>query len=842
MGGSQSREPDKTVNERNIDIYIPYLTKVYEAPTSKETCDTACIKYEPIFNYKTIPGRPGLRWGGFSIPAVPPQVIKEFVRNNCVSSKTTCSTTPSFEPSITAGILKESYKILTVVPAFDREAKAITNYKLFLINWLENAVPWKKISHVGAPIDPQVVSLIDKLVDMKFDELRKKGFETDFTIQAEAISYYQRVWLGIPSLIDKKYVGLVSSLNKSMIYHTLPPELQKIPGAKINGSIDLFNIVYGFLESKILQQFQRKRIIKPILDEAELIFFYNTCAKVIDDKELNKYPNGDQIKGIDFESFTDADLLNDRIFEDLDSLKGCCKLYLFLYRKKSCSKYMNKDTKDPPDINTYRKCKIAGLEPLLKPASEVKRLADNEQSKKDGESSAISDENRALIEQKARKKEEADAEEQRKKDEGFSNNLKENFQNEVFNQVESNLKLVLGYVLIVIIIGIIIVLSPTILNFAYYIIADLLIPLIVYILTIIGQIVTILGKSALLTGEGLTMFVLGTLSSIIGMLQITTGLTSNFIKDIIVSLGQSLGIVGSLSTDIATNTVFATGTTAATFSKVGQDATINSFNSLGTTLGTLSKVGQDATIGSFNSLGTTIGTLSKVGKDVAVGSFNGIGTTIGTLSKVGQDATSGSLNILGTTIGSIGKVGQDATHGTLNTVGTTIGTFGKIGKDATFGSFNSLGTTIGTFGKIGQDGTKESFNAIGSTIGTFSKTGVYGALNLYSGITTSVGILSKIGYDGIIGGLLYLVDQFTNMVKISAGSGFSIVDIVINFFSLIVKIIMNTCQSVAVLGNDFMMLLIFLVVKGPMLLLSFFGKTIFENSKKFYMTINNIEE
>jgi hypothetical protein len=27
-----------------------------------------------------------------------------------------------------------------------------------------------------------------------------------------------------------------------------------------------------------------------------------------------------------------------------------------------------------------------------------------------------------------------------------------------------------------------------------------------------------------------------------------------------------------------------------------------------------------------------------------------------------------------------------------------------------------------------------------------------------------------------------------------------------------------------------------------MLLLSFFGKTIFENSKKFYMTINNIEE
>lgn len=839
MGGSQSREPDKTQNERNIDEFIPYLTKVYEAPTSKEVCDTRCIKYNPIFNYKTIPGRPGLRWGGFSIPSVPPQVIKEFVRNECVSSKTFCSTELSFEPAITARILRDSYKILTVVPAFDREARAITNYKLFLMNWLENAVPWKKINHPGAPIDSQVVSLIDKLVDLKFDELRKKGFETDFTIQAQAIDYYQRVWIGLPSLIDKKYVGLVSSLNKSMIYHTLPPELQKIPGAKINGSEQLFYIVYEFIESKILQQFKIKRLIKPIVDKEEMIFFFNTCAKVIDDKELNKYPNGDQIKGIDFEAFTDADLLKDRIFEDLDSLKGCCKLYLFLYRKKSCSIYMNKDTKEPPNIDTYRKCKIAGLEPLLKPESEVKRLADNEQSKKDGESSSISDENRALIEQKARQKEEAEAEEQRKKDEGFSN---EHFQNEVFNQVESNLKLVLGYVLIVIIIGIIIVLSPTILNFVYYIIADLLIPLIVYILTIIGQIVTILGKSALLTGEGLTMFVLGTLSSIIGMLQITTGLTSNFIKDIVVSLGQSLGIVGSLSTDIATNTVFATGTTAATFSKVGQDATINSFNSLGTTLGTLSKVGQDATIGSFNSLGTTMGTLSKVGKDVAVGSFNGIGTTIGTLSKVGQDATSGSLNILGTTIGSIGKIGKDATHGTLNTLGTTIGTFGKIGQDATFGSFNSVGTTIGTFGKIGKDGTKESFNAIASTIGTFGKTGVYGALNLYSGITTSVGVLSKIGYDGIIGGLLYLVDQFTNMVKISAGSGFSIVDIVINFFSLIVKIIMNAGHSVAVLGNDFMILLIFLVVKGPMLLLSFFGKTIFENSKKFYMTINNIEE
>jgi len=107
---------------------------------------------------------------------------------------------------------------------------------------------------------------------------------------------------------------------------------------------------------------------------------------------------------------------------------------------------------------------------------------------------------------------------------------------------------------------------------------------------------------------------------------------------------------------------------------------------------------------------------------------------------------------------------------------------------------------------------------------------------------TSTGVLSKIGFDGIIGGLIYLVDQFTNMVKISTGSGFSIVDVVINFFSLIIKIIGNAGHSVAVLGHDFMMLLIFILVKGPMLLISFLGKTVFENSRKFYMTINNIEE
>jgi len=828
MGGSQSREPAITANENKVARYTEYLKEVWNAPSSQEVCEDRCIKKKPVY-------------GPMFVWSRPPKIIKVVVGYDCEVYKKFCQTINTFNPKETTAVLIGSYELLTVVPAFDREARAITNYKLFLMNFLENAVPYRKISPQGVPVSPEVVSLIDKLVDLKFDELRKKNLDTDFVIQAQAVDYYQRVWIGLPTLIDKKYVALVSSLNKSMIYHTLPAELRKIPGAKIEGSIQLFDTVFNFIYIKILQQFLRKRIITGPLDRKQEILFFNTCVKIIDDKEINKNPDDTLIEGIDIENFTDQDLKNDKIFEDLDSLKGCCKLFLFLYRKKKCTIYMTKDTTEKPDIYTFRKCKISGLEPVNKPIEEQKRLSDNEETKAAGESSAISDENRAVLDEKARKKEEAEEAARKKIDESFSN-LKEPFENEVFKKVEDNLKLVLGYVLIVIVIGIIIVLSPTLFNFGHYVVTELLIPLIVYILTIIAQIVTILGKSALLTGEGLTMFVLGTISSILGMLQITTGLTSNFIKDIIVSLGQSLGIVGVVSTNVAATTLGAVGTTVGTLGKVGQDATIGSFNTLGTTLGTIGRVGQDATIGSFNTLGTTLGTIGKVGQDATIGSFNSLGTTIGTIGRVGQDATIGSFNNLGSTVGTLGRVGQDATIGTFNSLGTTIGTIGKVGQDATIGTFNSLGTTLGTFGKYGTDGTIGSFNIVGSTIGTMGKMGFDGLVGIYSTVITTSGVLTKISYDGITGALLYLMDQFTNMVKISAGSGFTIVDIVINFFSLVVKIIVNAGYGVGLLAHDFIVFIVSMLVKGPTILLSFLGKTVFENSKKFYMTINNIEE
>jgi hypothetical protein len=89
---------------------------------------------------------------------------------------------------------------------------------------------------------------------------------------------------------------------------------------------------------------------------------------------------------------------------------------------------------------------------------------------------------------------------------------------------------------------------------------------------------------------------------------------------------------------------------------------------------------------------------------------------------------------------------------------------------------------------------------------------------------------------------MYLIDQITNIFKVSAGSGVSFVDIFINICSLIFKILMNTTYSTLVLVYDVVFVAIQGILTGSETFLDVMSKNIFNNSQKIYMTINNIDE
>ena len=112
-----------------------------------------------------------------------------------------------------------------------------------------------------------------------------------------------------------------------------------------------------------------------------MLMFMNACVKVIEDKPLNLYgDNETPIKTITKEAYDDNELKYAGIFDSVDSLKGVCKYLLFIVRKKNCSKYIMQNTKEAPDEDEYRKCRIVGVEAINKPQS----VLDAEKEAKEG--------------------------------------------------------------------------------------------------------------------------------------------------------------------------------------------------------------------------------------------------------------------------------------------------------------------------------------------------------------------------------------------------------------------------------------------------------------------------
>jgi len=334
---------------------------------------------------------------------------------------------------------------------------------------------------------------IDKLVDFYITRQGKENdLENNYNTQADTIQYYQNTKL-VASPIDKKYITLIGGLARSISYQF--GEIDKRTGTRsnpsglnLNGSIRLYSIIYYFLLNAIGKQFRDTKLIKILPQDmspnsSDFKFFLNMCVKVVEDKQLNLYGDGTEIPGIREDGYTDNELRQNRIFEDLESLKGCCRFLLFLIRKKNCTTYIMQNTKNVADEDTYRICKIAGAEPLIKPQS----IIDEENKKKEGFTNSIS----GL--------------------ENISNS--ESLQDSpviehmedvpIFTKIGNNLRLILGWLLIVIIIGILLYISPAVFNVIYNLFANFLVPFLLMALSFIGDTLMIMTKLISTSLEGL---------------------------------------------------------------------------------------------------------------------------------------------------------------------------------------------------------------------------------------------------------------------------------------------------------------------------------------------------
>jgi hypothetical protein len=630
MGGGQSA-PRYTERMALIErVMLPFFDQYLKNPVGNQT---ECKPFCP----------PGLN----------PFICKLLGAQNKLPVR--CEQKPPMNRQKIKEYLYATYALMTCVPEHSNEAVKIVLWRSVVATMLPKLIELKSFE-----IDDTINKVIDKSVEYYTELLKGKGLDSNYAVQADLVTYYNATVYTL-NPIDKKYINQLGALSKSMIAHTTKGALQ------YQGSLNLYNITYNFLISKLSAQFEKDGLIKGKINEADLdnfLFFMNICVKIIEDKPLNQYNDGSQIFGIKKDSYDDAELEAFKLFDSLETLKGCCKLFLFLYRKKNCSKYIEMNNKLIPPYDTFRKCKVSGFEPINKPKEELERIDKKADSQKAGESTEITDENRA----RTKAAEQAAAEQQDKaeaKKESFSQN-KEHFNPAkygIFGEIFGNIKLIIGYILVVIIITILLALSPYIYEGFYNIIANYLIPAIVYILTIIAQMITVMSKSFLMAAEGTVFFIMGVLSTIFGILQISTGLSLDVMKDMIYALAASLGI-----------TTTVTGNSA-----------------------------------------------------------------------------------------------------------------------------------IGI-------------------------------------ISTTFGVLGKITYDMFVGGLFYLIDQFTNIFKVSEGSSFSLYTIVVNFLSLIVKILYDAGYGTFLLIHDIIMLSVTTVAKGPGMFLGYTSNAVFNNSKKIYMNINNIDE
>ena len=502
MGGGGSKEPDRTGNENNADAIMGYLNTLKNI---QAVCAVECV---------------GVNSAGV-----------------CFKYENVCKKPNTKDPTTKKLLL--AWNIFSAVPGFEREANKINQLKDYLENWFPEGVS----SHLFDYENETIKMLIQKLVERMMERKRKEGFDKNFKIQYDTISYYNDVVIKSGNLIDKKYISMISSLNKSITYHISPPS--NPDSESMRWSEALYNYINGYLIEKVKAQFQIHGVVQPgELTGDKMLMFMNACVKVIEDKDLDKYNDDTQITGVGIVTYDDEQLKNNRIFDDLESLKGACKLILFCYRKKNCMKYMDPKNKTVPDYTTFRQCKISGVEPLVKPQEELDRI----QANKDKSSEPFTVESPNV--------------------EKFVNRETKN----IFGEVEKNLKLVFGYVLVLCIIGVIIYISPSLFTFFYNIIS--------FILVQLAQYVGIVGTLFVSSIEGLVTGVVQLLTFIASAFGIVFGISQSVITDMLTGIVSTIGLMFQISSNVISDIIASITSTIGIMSQVSNNVVFDMFKDL----------------------------------------------------------------------------------------------------------------------------------------------------------------------------------------------------------------------------------------------------------------------
>ena len=502
MGGGGSKEPDRTGNENNADDIMGYLNTLKNI---QAVCAVECV---------------GVNSAGV-----------------CFKYENVCKKPNTKDPTTKKLLL--AWNIFSAVPGFEREANKINQLKDYLENWFPEGVR----SHLFDYENETVKMLIQKLVERMMERKRKEGFDKNFKIQYDTISYYNDVVIKSGNLIDKKYISMISSLSKSITYHISPPS--NPDSESMRWSEALYNYINGYLIEKVKAQFQIHGVVQPgELTGDKMLMFMNACVKVIEDKDLDKYNDDTEITGVGIVTYDDEQLKNNRIFDDLESLKGACKLILFCYRKKNCMKYMDPKNKTVPDYTTFRQCKISGVEPLVKPQEELDRI----QANKDKSSEPFTVESPNV--------------------EKFVNRETKN----IFGEVEKNLKLVFGYVLVLCIIGVIIYISPSLFTFFYNIIS--------FILVQLAQYVGIVGTLFVSSIEGLVTGVVQLLTFIASAFGIVFGISQSVITDMLTGIVSTIGLMFQISSNVIADIIASITSTIGIMSQVSNNVVFDMFKDL----------------------------------------------------------------------------------------------------------------------------------------------------------------------------------------------------------------------------------------------------------------------
>jgi hypothetical protein len=516
--GSKAAAPRNTETMQLIDQMNNYFAIIIITNVQQKCVNTTCKRQERIKERK-------YNWRKVRYE------MRDTNRFKCVEYNQRCWMEQVGNIDKTTEYMVKTWNLYSKTPEHGTEAERIDFWKNQIEKYMPNLIKFNKFH-----INPITRLLILKTTERYFDKARTRGLGDNIAVQLEAIQYYIDTVLSSGNPIDKRFMGMLGTLNKSVIHFTLPSSIptnrdsQAIRERKNDqrrASEKLHELLYNFLQNKILEQYNKdaQKVPIEISNERDFVFFLNYCVKVAEDKEINKYNDGTEIAGMSRESYEDQEVRDHKIFEDVESLKNACKYFLYLYRKKNCSKYIMPNTKEVPNINTYRKCRISGFEPINKPKEEIKRLERSKLEKEEGELSSISDENRSAFESATREK--------------FTN-IEKFENNNIFKRVVENLKLVLGYVLVLVLIGCLIVIAPTVFEKAYYATTNYLIPLLQTVLLTLGQTLFVVGKLLITSGEGVIFFVIGIFTTIFQLLKVTFGISIDVLKGLAANTFDSL--------------------------------------------------------------------------------------------------------------------------------------------------------------------------------------------------------------------------------------------------------------------------------------------------------------